>query len=195
MYDIQTLKELKMSIKLTALGSEDIERVVACEDCFNEQAFDEHVNCLWHAVTCKRLLDLEWMRIYHRDIFQYSNPSIAGKWRIGPAGHYDRNAQYRIYNHRVIDYLPGLERNIRLILHDRQLKPFMRLAIAHYEFTSLHPFIDGNGRIGRIMLNNHAAYLKLGVICLTDLERDDYLTALENHDLNWLASIFRHNIL
>jgi Fic family protein len=34
----------------------------------------------------------------------------------------------------------------------RDLAPVARAALAHYQFESLHPFSDGNGRIGRLLI-------------------------------------------
>lgn len=49
----------------------------------------------------------------------------------------------------IRDLLSNLEKYINEV--DNDIDPLIRLAVIHYQFESIHPFYDGNGRTGRII--------------------------------------------
>jgi Fic family protein len=77
-----------------------------------------------------------------------------GKFRttqnwIGPAGCSQEEANFVPPSPLVIDeHLEAFERYIA----GDELDPLIQAAIVHAQFEIIHPFIDGNGRIGRLLI-------------------------------------------
>jgi Fic family protein len=69
---------------------------------------------------------------------------------IGPAGSRIDNATY--VPPPVQEMHAALDQFERY-LHDRSPMPvLLRAAMVHYHFEAIHPFLDGNGRVGRLLI-------------------------------------------
>lgn len=66
----------------------------------------------------------------------------------------------------------------KFINEDESFDPLIKLALLHYQFEAIHPFPDGNGRTGRILL---LMYLKLtGLLSTPAIYLSEYIIQNKN---------------
>ncbi|GAX89080.1 Fic family protein [Effusibacillus lacus] len=76
---------------------------------------------------------------------------------IGPAGCTIETATYIPPEPQLVDkYMDNLEKYINNPKDN--LNELVRIAIIHAQFETIHPFLDGNGRIGRILIPIYLYY-------------------------------------
>ena len=71
----------------------------------------------------------------------------------------------------------------------RILTIFEKEALFHIRFERIHPFQDGNGRTGRILMNKHLIDAGFAPVLITSYMTEEYKKYVANYDYQGLAKI------
>lgn len=134
------------------------------------RAYDHIYSLLNRTVSEEDVLHL------HRLFFQQIDPENAGRYR-------QRNVIITGTDYLPPDYreVPVLmKKHIEYLNRDVQDKhPLERASDLHAEFEAIHPFIDGNGRIGRLLLTILSMKNGYCPVIIPLIRRAEYITALQ----------------
>lgn len=142
-------------------------------------------------------LSLRLTRELHKRLMQdvQGNTATPGEFRrsqnwIGPPGSKLAAASYvPPPPPKIMECLGAWE----TFLQDRGLPPLVQVALAHAQFEAIHPFLDGNGRVGRLLITLFLVdrdLLPSPLLCLSaffDATRPDYYDRLNavTHEGAW----------
>ncbi len=116
-------------------------------------------------------LILEW----HKNIFGETKQDIAGKFR---------DYLVRVGNHLAPDWqdVKHLMSDLIKFANKTGLNPVELSARVHYRFEKIHPFGDGNGRIGRLLMNQILWHNNYPMLIIEYKKRKSYYRAFQKDE-------------
>lgn len=112
---------------------------------------------------------------WHKEIFGETKADIAGRFRDFPV---------RVGIHIAPDWqdVEQLMKELIKFVNKSELNPAELAARAHYKFEKIHPFGDGNGRIGRLIINHVLWYNSYPMLIIEYTKRRSYYKALQRDE-------------
>jgi len=130
------------------------------------------LNMGWHTVKSSQLLTMN-----HIIAIQAALEKNQAGFRTLPGTALKNSAGDTVYTPPSPEHLPALMRDLERFINESDatdLDPLIKMALIHYQFESIHPFYDGNGRTGRIinvlylvkegLLNSPILYLSRAIV-------------------------------
>ncbi|WP_282555449.1 MULTISPECIES: Fic family protein [unclassified Rhodococcus (in: high G+C Gram-positive bacteria)] len=106
------------------------------------------------ALELSDAIDAEAILRMHRALLERDDPNIAGVWRqqhvwIGGGNLGPHTAQFVPPHHGRV---PALIDDLIVFANRVDVPVIAQIAVAHAQFETIHPFPDGNGRVGRALI-------------------------------------------
>ncbi|MDR0987601.1 MAG: Fic family protein [Ruminococcus sp.] len=138
-------------------------------------------------LTSARSITVSDIKTLHRLFYQKIDEKHAGVWRDIPIIVTGTDFVFP-----APEELPGLMNSLEEWITDNRgrLNPIEFAAMLHLKFVTIHPFIDGNGRVARLLMNT--ALIEDGYLLavIPPLLRSEYISAIRLYQQKGNASPF-----
>jgi len=213
---MHVMKEANTSSRIEGTRTEIDEAVMDIEEILPEKRDDwrevqNYVKAINYAVEQLEKLPLSnrLLKETHSIIMdsvrgEHKTPGDFRKSQNWIGGSSIKDAVYIPPNHNELSELMG---DLEKFLHNNEIAVphLVKISIAHYQFETIHPFLDGNGRIGRLLITLYLVSQKLlqkPSLYLSDYfekNRNSYYDALsrirESNDLIHWVKFFLNGII
>jgi Fic family protein len=178
-YNSNAIENSTLTLKETEkiLLEQELSRDVSLREVFE-------VKNLARVITYKRnkayteVLTKELILLLHQILITGIDDSIAGRFRR--EGEYVRVGTY------IAPAPKHVERMVEAILleYSSNLDMYFldKIAKFHLDFETFHPFCDGNGRIGRVLINFQLLTLGFPRVIIRNKEKDAYYQAFRTYE-------------
>ena len=121
---------------------------------------------------------------WHKEIFKDTKQDIAGKYR---------DYLVRVADHIAPDWqdVNKLMNELIKFINNKEINPVELSAKAHYRFEKIHPFGDGNGRIGRLLMNQILWHLGYPMLIIEYKKRKSYYKAISKDEESFVKYFIR----
>jgi Fic family protein len=122
----------------------------------NASLIVSNVRAMQAAIDVAEQLDQAAILAMHAALLGDSDPGIVGRWRteqvwIGGSDYSPHGAVFTPPHH---DRVPMAMDDLVAFLSREDVEPLAQAAVAHAQFETIHPFPDGNGRVGRAIVHS-----------------------------------------
>jgi Fic family protein len=171
------------AIEGNSLTREEVERILTSNEVVGGKSLSDHVSVLGYrdAVRLGQRYARENTRITEHEIKRLHYTMLIDQQEVG--GEY-RNYNLMIHEHRPTSYEKVPYKMLQLCdsrpSEDRH--PIESIAFFHLRLEKIHPFGDGNGRVGRVIINVMLEQLGYPPIIVTLDDKQAYYEALSAYD-------------
>ena len=143
-----------------------------------------HSKVFLEMLNKKEKINGELLLKWHYFIFKETKQSMAGKFR---------DYLVRVGNYIAPDWqdVKYLIKELISFINKSKLNPVDLAAIAHYRFEMIHPFGDGNGRIGRLLMNHILWHNNYPMLIIENKKKMQYYRALQKNEEKFLKYFIR----
>lgn len=100
-------------------------------------------------------------------------------------------------NHTPCHYLKIYDRMETYFINLKQKEDDVleQISYAHLQLCKIHPFLDGNGRLARLVLNYFLMKHRLAPIAICYKDKEQYFNCLEEYKVNKNSDVFKEYLI